>query len=255
MTATEGNNAVFSANMTVRCYEQDLKGRLRPGEVFNWFQEIATNQCRVHHVALEDLLPRGYTWVIHRYKIAAAKMPVYGQECRISTWAHPKRDLISIREFSLKSLAGESLVTATTAWALLDLNTNRPSKLSPVMSFPVCETRALREDLKPIKPPEGAPLLKTTETAATACTLDKNNHVNNSVYITWAYDNLYPEIASEYRLKELEINYKKQTFLGQAVECRSFKEAESRYFQEIRLKESGETLALLRSEWRKENEL
>ena len=255
MTAPEENNAVLSANMTVRCYEQDLKGRLRPAEVFNWFQEAATNQCRVHHVALEDLLPRGYTWVIHRYKIAVAKMPLYGQECRVRTWAHPKRDLISIREFSLETLSGAPLVTATTEWALIDLKTHRPSKLSPVMSFPVCERRALDEDLKPIKPPEGAPLLKTTESSATAWTLDKNNHVNNSVYIAWAYDNLYPEIASDCRLKELAINYKRQTFFGQAVECRSFQEAEGRYFQEIRLKESGETLALLRSEWRKENEL
>ena len=239
--------------MKVRSYEQDLKGRLRPAEVFNWFQEAASCHCQRNRVALEDLLPRGYTWVIHRYKIAVAKMPVYGQECKISTWAQPKRDLISIRDFSMESLAGEQLVTATTEWALLDLKTGRPTRLSPVMTFPACEKRALAEDLRPIKISEGAPLLKTTEATATAWALDKNNHVNNSVYVFWAYDNLYPETTSSGRLKELEINYKKQAFFGQTVECRSFQEGEGHYFQEIRLKDSGDTLALLRSVWEKED--
>jgi len=243
----------LSRNFTVRCYEQDLKGRLRPGEVFNWFQEAASTQCRINHVALEDILPLGYTWVIHRYKIAVAKMPEYGQECKVSTWAQPKRDLISIRDFSVESLAGEKLLAATSEWALLDLKTGRPARLSAVMpQFPACAERALDESLKPIQLPEAATLLKNTETTATAWSLDKNNHVNNSVYVFWAYDNLYPEITAHYRLKELEINYKKQAFCGQKIECKCFNVTEGTYFQNITLKDTGETLALLKSVWEKE---
>ncbi|NLO91037.1 MAG: hypothetical protein GX410_03460 [Elusimicrobia bacterium] len=243
----------LSRNFTVRSYEQDLGGRLRPAEVFNWFQETASAQCRINRVAIEDILPLGYTWVIHRYKIAAAKMPVYEQECRVTTWAQPKRDLISIRDFALDSLAGERLVSATSEWALIDLKSGRPARLSAVMpEFPACAERALDENLRPIQTPENAAALKTTEAAATAWALDKNRHVNNSVYVFWACDNLYPELTDGLRLKEMEINYKKQAFFGQKIECRAFGCGGGTYYQSIALKDTGETLALVKSVWEKD---
>ncbi|HOX23195.1 MAG TPA: thioesterase [Elusimicrobiales bacterium] len=249
MTSAESCR-LYSGEMTVRCYEQDLNGRLRPAELFNWFQEAASCQCRINRVGLEDIIPKGYTWVIHRYKVSVAKMPVYGQRCKVSTWAQPKRDLISVRDFLLESQEGEQLAGATSEWALIDLKTGRPTRLSSVLSeFPYLEKRALDENLRPIQWPEAASPLKSTETTVSAWALDKNLHVNNSVYIFWAFDNLYPEAIQGLALREIEINYKKQAFYGQKVVCRSCLGSEGVFYQEILLAETGEILALLKSTW------
>ncbi len=239
----------LSLNMTVRCYEQDPYGRLRPADVFNWFQEAACCQCRLHKAAIEDLRPKGYTWIIHRYKIAVARMPVYGEDCRVSTWAHPRRDLLSVRDFALESASGERLVSATSQWALIDLKAQRPARLSAALAyFPACEARALDEELKPLNVPAGLKLVGETEQKATAWCLDQNDHVNNSVYVSWAYDGLYPHIKGTPVLRDMEVNYKRQAFHGQAVTCRTSAAPGGVFYSEIALAD-GEPLALIRSSW------
>lgn len=240
---------VFAQNMTVRCYEQDPSGRLRPADVFNWFQEAACGQCRQHKAAIEDLRPRGYTWIIHRYKIVVARMPLYGEDCRVSTWAHPRRDLLSVRDFALESLSGERLVSGTSQWALIDLAAQRPARLSAAVEhFPACGARSLDEDLRPLNVPPGLELLGETGQKATAWCLDQNEHVNNSVYVSWAYDGLYPHIKGTPALREMEVNYKHQAFHGQAVVCRTSAAPGGVFYSEISLG-SGEPLALIRSAW------
>jgi acyl-ACP thioesterase len=244
---------VFSHDMRVRCYEQDFKTRLRAGEVFNWFQETAGGHCRLRKVAIEDIIPLGYTWIIHRYKVVVHKMPVYEQECKVSTWAQPKRDLISIRDFKIESQSGERLVSATTQWALIELATQRPAKLSAAIpDFKACTDRALDEDLKPIKIPEDAPLVDTFQVSAAAWHIDVNNHVNNSVYVFWMYDSIYARIKATPVLREVEVNYKKQAFFGQKIDLKCFSPSAGVYYHDIVLHDTGETLAVIRSLWDKE---
>jgi len=241
---------ICSRNMKVRCYEQDAAGRLRPGEVFNWFQEAASEHCRMNNVAIEDIIPRGFTWVIHRYKVVVHRMPRYGEEYKIATWAQPRRDLISVREFAAEDLKGERYLSATTQWALIDLSTQRPTRLSTVMAnFPACQQRALDEDLKPVIIPEDLSVTSETEMSVTPWGIDKNNHVNNSVYVFWMYDNVFPHIKKTPAMREIEVNYRKQAFYGQKVLCKGYAAPGGVFYHNIMLKETGETLVLIRSVW------
>ncbi|MFA6583877.1 MAG: acyl-ACP thioesterase domain-containing protein [Elusimicrobiaceae bacterium] len=249
------NNAVLTLDFRVRCYEQDAKTRLRPVEMFNWFQEAAGVQCRARKIAIEDIIPRGITWIIRRYKIKIDKAPVHEQNCRVKTWAQTSRDLISVRDFVIESDRGERLVSATSEWALLAIKEQRPVRLSSALAeYPQCADRAINENLHPIKMPDGLRVFKTTDFHIPCHWLDLNRHMNNSAYIAAAYENLFPDITGHHKLKEIEINYKKQAFYGQVISCRAFEADGGIIYQSIDLKETGETLAVLRSVWEGEDE-
>ena len=47
--------------------------------------------------------------------------------------------------------------------------------------------------------------------------VDYNNHANNVKYTVWALDHLPDNIAMTRRLKELSINFNKETLLGETV--------------------------------------
>lgn len=241
------------ADFRVRCYEQDFKGRMRPTAIFNWLQDAAGKHCLKYGVAIENIIPKGYTWVIHRYRVVIHKSPVYTQKCKLTTWAYPKRDLISVRDYSIESETGEKLISATSEWALLSTKTMALEKLSTVLSdMPVCTDREL-EGGRSIKIPAELSPAKTVECVAPAWSLDGNRHINNAAYITFAYESVFPEVTDNYRLKEIEVNYKKQGYYGQRIASKAFKVNEAEYLHSIELAETGEQLALLKTVWEKES--
>ncbi|MDD4004556.1 MAG: thioesterase [Elusimicrobiaceae bacterium] len=233
----------------VRCYEQDFKGRIRPGAIFNWFQDAAGKQCLKHGVALEQIIPRGYTWVIHRYRVVIHNAPVYTQKCRVITWAYPKRDLISIRDYAIESETGERLVSGTSEWVLLDMKTLRPLPLSTILAdFPVC-TESAAESGRTIKLPPGLAPCKKTEFDTPVWALDGNRHINNSAYVIFAYENMFPDVTAGHQLREIEVNYKKQGFYGQQLASKAFKISDTQYLHSVELADTGEPLALLKTVW------
>lgn len=237
----------------VRCYEQDFKGRIRPTAIFNWLQDAAGKQCLKHGVALEQILPKGYTWVIHRYRIVISKAPVYTQKCIVRTWAYPKRDLISVRDYTIDDAdSGERLISGTSDWVLLDVKTQRTLPLSTVLAaFPVCQESAV-ESVKAIKLPAGLTPCKTVEFPAPAWSLDGNRHINNAAYVTFAYETVFPEVTAGHRLCEIEVNYKKQGYYLDRLAAKAFRVSDTEYLHTVELAETGEPLALLKTVWEKE---
>lgn len=250
-TATE--EAVFTQDMTVRYYEQDPQGRLRPCDIFNWFQEIARLHRRQYKSSIADIEPRGYTWVVHRAKVVVHSMPRVYKDCRVATWVHHKMDKFSVRECVITAPDGARLLSAATQWVVLSLTDKKPAKLSQVSpGFPVCEDRAVQGDLKPIYMPQGLQDLGSTEVEATPWCMDSNRHVNNSVYVLWMCDSVYPHTADTPYLRELEVNYRREVKLGQRIICRCLRAPDGAYYHELVEKASGETVATLRSVWSRE---
>ena len=249
-TATE--SAVFQQDMTVRYYEQDPQGRLRPCDIFNWFQEIARLHRKQYKSSIADIEPRGYTWVVHRARIVVHSMPrVYG-DCTVSTWVHHRMDKFSVRECVIKAPDGRRLLSAATQWVVLSLADKKPARLSQVSpGFPVSEERAIEGDLKPIYMPPGLKDLGSTEVTATPWCMDSNRHVNNSVYVLWMCDSVFPHTEAEGTpyLRELEVNYRREVKQGQRITCRCLRAPDGAYYHELVHKDSGETVATLRSTW------
>jgi len=60
-------------------------------------------------------------------------------------------------------------------------------------------------------------------------------------------------VTDHHRLKEIEVNFKKQGYYGQRIASKAFKISDTEYLHSIELAETGEQLALLKTVWEADN--
>ena len=59
---------IYEADYTVRSYEIDTTGRVRPLTLFNYMQDAAGEHAARLGVSVLDLFKRNLTWVLSRYQ-------------------------------------------------------------------------------------------------------------------------------------------------------------------------------------------
>ena len=115
--------------------------------------------------------------------------------------------LFALRDFCLTSEQGQTLVNATSAWLLVEIEKGRPRRIEslPVdLHFPNA-SHAIREPLEKIHVPDDP--LPVFDKPIWLSDLDTNGHVNNAQYIKWITDCFSEEQSRNCRITSLHINY------------------------------------------------
>ena len=126
--------------------------------------------------------------------------------------------MFAVREFRLTDDAGGELLRATSAWALMNMETRRPARLDPHLPvFSRHPERMIADDFAPLPPvdqaiPPGPP------TGPSAADIDINDHVNNTVYLDWALRSVRKARAPGKPLA-LEAAFLGEARLGDEVIC------------------------------------
>lgn len=200
--------AVWSENFRVRAYEVDVSGRASVATVCNWLQETAGNHVTALGWAVDDLAPRGLTWVLSRLHLRLHRLPGWRDDVQIVTWHAGVLRLYGVREFRLTDAQGRELGTATSAWLLIDLKSRRPTR--PLGALPALDQHsAARILVDPFdKIPGPASPERETTLATRLADLDMNRHANNVSVIAWAVEALPEEVVLGGSLAELEIEFR-----------------------------------------------
>ena len=88
--------------------------------------ETAGRHAEKLGVGVRDLHAKGLTWVLARLHVRSAHIPGAGQSVHIATWPSGRHRLFAVREFRLSDEAGAEILRATSAWALMNMETRRP---------------------------------------------------------------------------------------------------------------------------------
>jgi acyl-ACP thioesterase len=187
---------MFEQVLGVPYYGLDQDGRLKPEILAEFFQEAAARHASAVGVGVEDLLERGMTWVLRRYRINVRNCP-NGREITVKTWFEPRRNLMSVRAFEAFSPDGRSIADAWSAWIVLDLKKMRPIRLD----------RALPQSYFDATDPTGQPIDdKLPETDGSSDyervfevrrrELDLNGHANHTAYLGWALESIPDDAVS-----------------------------------------------------------
>jgi medium-chain acyl-[acyl-carrier-protein] hydrolase len=122
-----------------------------------------------------------------------------------------------VRDFLLKEDSGGELLRATSAWAMMSMETRRPSRLDPHLPiFTRHPERMLADDFAPLPPVR--PDAGRASYRALAPDIDLNDHVNNTVYLGWALRSA-PESARSWKPLALEAAFLGEARLGDEVAC------------------------------------
>lgn len=185
--------------------------------VLEEMMETAGRHAEILGVGVQDLHARGLTWVLARLYVQIASLPDAGAVVHAATWPSGRHRLFAVREFQLKTPAGGEFLRATSAWALMNLETRRPARLDPHLPvFSRHPGRMIEDGFSPLPPPH--PGSARTWHRAEPGDIDINDHVNNTVYLDWALRSA-PETAGSLAPSSLEASFLAEARLGDRVAC------------------------------------
>ena len=181
--------------------------------------ETAGRHAEILGVGVRTLHAKGLTWVLARLHVKISGVPAAGQTVHIATWPSGRHRLFATRDFRLKDEAGNEVLRATSAWALMNTETRRPARLDPHLTvFSGHPERMIVDDF-----PLLSPVARENSRAAyraVASDIDINDHVNNTVYLDWAL-RAVPAGACRQTPLSLEAAFLGEARLGTEILCRS----------------------------------
>lgn len=205
----------FSKEYPIRYFELDCNAELHFGALLDFLQDIAGEDAVRRGFGVEQLLPRGLTWMLSRYRIELNRVVGMGECLQIRTWPSKHKGLSACREFEILSY-NELIGVASTAWMLIDLETRRPvrphdrlGEVSLIDQLVFSEPLAALKFSDPLEPP--------IHFRVRYGDLDLNRHVNNRVFYEWAVEALPPQVRSDFQLQQVNINYLAEALAGEEV--------------------------------------
>ena len=241
----------FDTKFSIASYEADLAGKLSVFALFNRFQDLAGIHAAYLQVGYEQLQTSKLAWILSRIKVQIHSLPNWGDTVQLATWPKGIDGLFAMREFALTSEEGETMVQATSAWLLIDIEKNRPQRFEnfPVdLRFPGAP-HAIEGKPGKIRMPEGA--VTVFERPVWLSDIDVNQHVNNAQYVKWIGDCFSERQFRNRRLTSIQINYLEETLFGDTISLLKTPEDNlaNEYFVEGVSRKKGSTVFHARVTW------
>ncbi len=197
--------------------DADMYKRLRPGAMINFIIQAAIDSADELGFGFADIETRQLFWVLSRMTVEIYKTPVWYDEVSVETWPKDSEGLLYFRDLILRDKNGEIIANATTAWLAIDFKTIRPKILQGYGEDYFRELKHKKAlDYRPARlgTVKGK---QVSERLATFFDLDLNQHVTSTRYIDWIFDTFDNDFQRENYPRLIEINYLKETKLGQGV--------------------------------------
>ena len=118
--------------------------------------------------------------------------------------------MFAFRDYRMTDESGETLLTGTTYWPMVDFTTRKPIRLKEIMSHYECCTEEATEHsiLERLKLPD---MDGRFESPARYSMIDHAQHVNNAEYVRLVFDSLMQTDFDLDKPFSLEVNYQHET--------------------------------------------
>lgn len=199
---------------TVNC--RDCYDNFSVVSILNFFQDIASKHVEKWKCGFDDLIRKGYLWVLVRTKFDILKNPNSKDNLiTVETWERDRSRADFTRDYIIYSENGEKLIIGTSKWCLLDMNTRRvlPTKL-------IQETLTYKEkynyqnEIKKLVFPN-IEASENFEEKVTFTKVDHNGHMNNTHYAEFILDAI--RLKKNEVIKSFQIDYLKESFLDDII--------------------------------------
>ncbi len=202
----------------IPCYQTDSSWRLKPASFMDLAQEAANAHAAILGFGYDDLIQSKTAWILSRVNIRFIKAPLWRDEVTLATWHKGLERLFFIRDFIMTDKDGVECVKATSSWLVLNLETRRLVRDPELMDEgTTCSDNALDASAGKVQMPKDVEAEMVMEHTVAYSDVDMLGHTNNAMYMHWAMDAVDYALASSTPLKELTINFNKETKAGETV--------------------------------------
>jgi len=212
MTTT---NSLYETTYTIRTFDVDASGFVRPVTLLGFLQEAASEHMTLLGGSVRALMAEGLTWVLSRVHLRIERYPRRGHEVTVRTWPSLREGRFTCREFELLDRSGAVVARATTSWAVIDFSTRRPVRFDRDPPYPLIPRRMIDDDFGSLPVLENSQIEERFKVRRSD--LDLNRHVNHMIYVGWALDAVPDEVAEHRMPVSLEIGYRAEALAGEEV--------------------------------------
>ena len=211
----------FCQDICVPCYETDASFYLKPASFMDMAQEIAYWAAHLLGFGYDDLHVHHIAWVLSRMHFHFGNPPKWRDDVTLYTWHKGASGLFYQRDFYLANPAGEKLVTCTSSWVVIDEQTRRlvrPEEMGSRLNLDEKVEDAIAEEAPKVMMPRGVEPESAGEHIVVYSDVDILGHTNNARYMVWAMDCIDYETASTRRVRDVYLNFNKETTPGTRVQ-------------------------------------
>ena len=205
--------SVYSREMLLRSRDVDMFRRLRTSELFRLLQEASIAHTEELGMGRDKTLDRGLLWVLLLQRAEIARMPEYDERIVLRTWPGKTMHLLFTRYYSMETVSGEHLLSASAMWGLVDQNTRKmifPEKYGVAVDGVVTG-----EEIALPSAPRRMECTESRQFTVPYSYVDINGHMNNAHYFDLVEDCI-PAAAEGKSLKGIQIEYSNEARLGES---------------------------------------
>jgi acyl-ACP thioesterase len=209
----------YKEQITVKSYETDHKGNLKPFVFMNHAQEMAGADAIRLGFGFDDLIKNGNVWVLSRVHVKFLRTPEWREVLEMETWHKGADRLFGFRDFRVSDKSGNEIILATSSWLVINYETRRVQRIESILRSDLTDSQnidAIKEPAARLYSP--GDLLLTSKRVVTISDIDINKHTNNARYVEWAMDAIKPEVGFNMSVKEMWINFNNESLAGDEID-------------------------------------
>lgn len=247
----------FERSYPVNIFNTDITGRLSPGAMFSFFEDLAGRHANELGWGRDNLMNDGTFWALSRMTVKVERLPLALEELTLRTWPRGTDLIYALRDLEMYDAAGNRLAGASSSWVIVDYHTRkaqRPDRALADLNMMFPEKKAIGTNSRKV-PPLPAGDHRANRHMVMLDDIDVNSHVNNARYVYWALNCYEPDFLTSHTPDTIEVNYVQEGHLGETVSIVTGvpADAESAFIHSVRRENDGAELCRLRIRW-KENE-
>lgn len=234
--------------------ETECSHRVKPVVLFNYMQDLAEKSiARIGgQYSCSGLAQKGCGWFIIRYRIEFDNYLPNLKNIKIKTESRGCQKSTFYRDFEIyDNNTQKRILRAVSTWFIVDLNkksiVNIEKEYPDFLQFAPRDNDLKLNKLKPLTRVDREKFFDVRYDD-----LDINNHVNNTVYITWALEVLDYNFRINHTIRSVDVYYKHDVSYGEPV-CSQAYIDENNLVSEHLIKnaDTGESLCLLKIAYEK----
>lgn len=198
----------YKKQISTKSYFVNRYGKLSTSYLFYQIQDIAWEHAEIMGFGYDKLKEEQQFWVLSRLLVKIERRPVWGEKFTIETWPAGADGFLAHRDIHFIDEKGESIITATTSWIILDLKTKRISRVADYENFPFHDERVFEGFAGKVKSPRSEDKLIFTPVLFNE--IDINHHFNSGRYLERIIDSYDFDFHQRNKLVEFEINFAKE---------------------------------------------
>lgn len=233
----------------IHSFWSDPHHRVKVSALLNMFQESAWHHAEHLGVGFQAFITKGLIWVLSRLQLKMYAYPTWGEKVIVRTWPSGRDRLYCYRDFLILDEQGQVKGEAASTWFAVDVKSRRPQ---PTQLYYPAEIPNTQESVFSRRPPKlpGEILSDPVFTTRVGWNdLDANQHTNNVRYVDWIINSFDGAFLKTHLLKELCLNFRSESLLGERVGIRLLMGEERKHRTQVFRLEDHQILCQAELKW------